>query len=47
MTFYLHTYLVVEKVLTPITFFFLLKRGKKPCNKGYTEEVSKDLPHAF
>ena len=30
MTFYLHTYVVIEQVLTPNTLFFhLLKNGKK------------------
>ena len=48
MTFYLHTYVVVEKILTPNTFFFHLKNGKQDFdNKGHTKVVLMGLSKAF
>ena len=48
MTFYLHTYVVTEKVLTPTAVFFhLLKNEKKLDNKGYRKAVLMDLSKAF
>ena len=45
VTFYLHTYVVIEQVLTPNTLFFhLLKNGKKNLDcKDYTGTVLMEL----